>query len=730
MVSFLKPGEGFCEYSTVREQWGASGGADRPVHETAVGPWRGSLSIHQIEEKEDFMNRALICAVCLVLAACGQQAGHEKVALTSGIELANMDTSVRPQDDFFRYVNGTWLATTEIPADRNTTGVFMDLRDKAREDVKTIIEEVAAKTDLEPGSDEQKVADLYNSFMDTERLDELGMSPLAAQLAEIDAIANKDELSAYFAELAIEGGGGPFIPYVAVDAKNSDRYAAHLWQSGLGLPDRDYYFRDDERSVELRDEYVKHVEKMFELAGFDDPAGSAAMLMDLETRLAGYQWTTVENRDSEARYNLFAVDDLGTLGQGLNWQRFLSAAGLENEKDLIINQPSYIEGFNEVFRDTSLEDWKTFLRWNLLNNYAMFLDSAIDNQNFDFYLRILEGQEEQRPRWKRGVDVVNGSLGEVVGKVYVSRYFPPEAKARMVELVSNLTAAYGEAISELEWMTPETRAAALAKLEKFTPKVGYPDRWEDYSGLEIVAGDLVGNIERANRFHFDLDRSKLGGPIREWEWPFTPQTVNAGYIPTKNEIVFPAGILQPPFFNMAADDAVNYGAIGVVIGHEMGHGFDDQGSRYDGDGNLKNWWTEQDLEEFKKRTGSLVDQFARFEVLDDLYVNGELTLGENIGDLSGLTIAYRAYQISLDGQEPPVIDGFTGDQRFFLGIGQAWRFKATDEAIRNRVQTDPHSPPEFRVNGPLPNMPEFLAAFEVQEGDGMYLPPDQRVKIW
>jgi endothelin-converting enzyme/putative endopeptidase len=676
------------------------------------------------------MKRVFACALCFALAACGQQAGDDEVVLTSGIELANMNTTVRPQDDFFRYVNGTWLATTEIPADRNTTGVFMDLRDKAREDVRTIIEEVASETDLETGSDEQKVADLYNSFMDTDRLEVLGMSPLENQLADIDAISDKDELSGYFAVLAVDGGGGPFIPYITVDAKNSSRYAAHLWQSGLGLPDRDYYFRDDERSIELRDAYVAHIEKMFDLAGFEDPSGSAAMLMALETELADSQWTTVENRDSEARYNLFAVDELGTLGKGVNWTVFLEAAGLGGEQDLIINQPSYIEGFNAVFQKTSLEDWKTFLRWNLLNNYASYLDSKIDEQNFDFYLRTLEGQEEQRPRWKRGVDVVNGSLGEVVGKVYVSKYFPPEAKARMVDLVSNLSAAYAEAIEGLDWMSPETKAAALVKLEKFTPKVGYPDQWEDYSGLDIVEGDLAGNILRANRFYFDLDRSKLGGPIREWEWPFNPQTVNAGYIPTKNEIVFPAGILQPPFFNMTADDAVNYGAIGVVIGHEMGHGFDDQGSRYDGDGNLNNWWTEQDLEEFKKRTGSLVDQFARFQVFEDLNVNGELTLGENIGDLSGLTISYRAYQISLDGKEAPVLDGFTGDQRFFLGIGQAWRFKATDEAIRNRVQTDPHSPPEFRVNGPLPNMPEFVAAFSVQEGDGMFLPPEQRVKIW
>jgi predicted metalloendopeptidase len=606
----------------------------------------------------------------------------------------------------------------------------MDLRDKAREDVKAIIEDVASKTDLEPGSDEQKVADLYNSFMDADRLNQLGISPLESELARIDAISNRDELSAYFARSGIIGGGGPFNLYIWVDAKDATRYVTYMWQSGLGLPDRDYYFKDDERSVELREAYVVHVEKMFELAGFDDPAGSAAMLMALETDLAEHHWTNVANRDSEARYNKYAMDELGSLGKGVNWPLYLKEAGLETQKDIIVNQPSFVEGFNQIFATTSLEDWKTFMRWNLLNSYAVYLDSKLDEQNFDFYGRTLEGQKEQRPRWKRAVDVVNGSLGEVVGKVYVSRHFPPEAKARMVELVSNLQVAYGEAIAELDWMGEETKAAALAKLEKFTPKIGYPDRWEDYSALEIVAGDLVGNIERANRFGFELYRGRLGGPIQKWVWLMNPQTVNAGYIPTQNEVIFPAGILQPPFFNMAADDAVNYGAIGAVIGHEMGHGFDDQGSKYDGDGNLNNWWTDEDRKAFEDRTQGLVDQFASFQVFDDLNVNGELTLGENIGDLAGLTIAYRAYQISLDGKEAPVLDGFTGDQRFFLGIGQVWKYKATDEAARNRVLTDPHSPPEFRVNGTLPNMPEFVAAFEVQDGDGMWLPPAERVKIW
>jgi putative endopeptidase len=679
------------------------------------------------------MGKMFFCVLCLfILTGCGGSTDDvaAPTVLTSGIDRSNMDLSVRPQDDFYRYVNGTWLETTEIPADRTTTGVFRDLRESAREDVLAIIQNLAAEPDLAPGTDEQKVADLYNSFMDTERLEELGMSPLEDELKAIDAIADKKEMSAYFARSRMTGGGGPFIAYVAIDGKDATRYAAHLYQSGLGLPDREYYFKDDERSVELRAAYVVHIEKMFELAGFADPAESAAMLMALETRLAENHWTRVENRDSEKTYNKFAVAELDSLGRGVDWPVFLEAIGIGGEKDIIINQPTYIEGFNEIFAETRLDDWKTFMRWNLLNQYAGALSAALDEQNFDFYDRTLNGQQEQRPRWKRGVDTVNGSLGEVIGKVYVGKHFTPEAKARMVELVENLRAAYGIAIDELDWMSLETKVAAQEKLARFIPKIGYPDIWEDYTALEIAPDDLVGNLMAANRFDWELDRSKLGGPIRKWEWGMTPQTVNAYYSPSRNEVVFPAAILQAPFFNMAADDAVNYGAIGTVIGHEMGHGFDDQGSKYDPDGNLRNWWTDNDRAEFEERTKTLVDQFARFQVFDDLNVNGELTLGENIGDLAGLTIAFKAYQLSLEGHEAPVIDDMTGPQRFFMGIAHVWRYKATEEATRNRVATDPHSPPRFRVLGPLPNMPEFEEAFDVKEGDGMYLPPDERVKIW
>jgi len=675
----------------------------------------------------------LMCCVAL-LAGCNQnppQTGAQTTGqLDSGIDQANMDKTVRPQDDFFAYVNGTWLRETEIPADQTSTGGFRDLREKARRDVLEIIQDLAARTDIQPGSDGQKVADLYNSFIDTVTVAEAGLAPLQPEIDAINALTDKHDLSAYLAHAREIRAGGPFASFVGIDARDATRYAVRLWQSGLGLPDREYYFKDDERSVALRTAYVDHITRMFSLADWTDPAGAAAMLMALETRLAQCHWTNVANRDSEKRYNKYAIADLSQLGDGLDWEAYLHTAGLDNIEDLIVSQPSYIEGFNKIFAATSLADWQTYLKWNLLNRYATNLSPEFDQEHFDFFNRTLNGQDKQQPRWKRGVDTVNGSLGEIIGKIYVGQHFQPAAKARMGEMVENLRGAYGDAITSLEWMSPETKQASLEKLARFTPKIGYPDMWQNYGRLEIRPGDLVGNQMRAAAFRWLTDREKLGGSIRKWEWDMTPQTVNAYYSPTRNEIVFPAAILQPPFFNMAADDAVNYGAIGAVIGHEMGHGFDDQGARYDGDGNLRNWWTENDLAEFKKRTEALVAQFSSYKVFDDLYINGELTLGENIGDLAGLTIAWRAYHNSLQGKEAPVIDGMSGDQRFFLGFGQVWRAKAREAFLRNRVATDPHSPPRFRVLGTLANMPEFYATFDVKEGDGMYLAPEKRVKVW
>ncbi|MBY5920732.1 M13 family metallopeptidase [Ferrimonas balearica] len=678
-----------------------------------------------------------LCASALVLAACSQTetaqtptAEAVQKALGSGIELQNFDSSIRPQDDFYGYVNGTWLKTAEIPSDRTTTGAFYDLREKAQADVKAIIEELAATEGLKAGSDEQKVADLYRSMMDTDTIEQLGITPLKGEFDTIAALKSKDDLAAYFARSQTIGGGTPLAFYVSVDAKDSSRYATHIWQYGLSLPDRDYYFNDAERFQKIRDGYVAHIEKMFELAGLPNPKASAQTVMAIETDLAKHHWTRVESRDSEKRYNKYAVADLAKLTDGFNWSRYLETMGVADQADIIINQPSYIEGFGEVFNDHSLEEWKTYATWHTLTAFAGQLSADLDNENFDFFARQLNGQAEQKARWKRGVDKVNGDLGEVVGKVYVKRHFTPEAKARMSELVENLRRAYGESIDDLEWMSPETKVKAKEKLAAFTPKIGYPDRWQDYSTLEVKADDLVGNSMRAAQWQHQQEIAKLGGPIQKWEWHMTPQTVNAYYNPTMNEIVFPAAILQPPFFNMEAEDAVNYGGIGAVIGHEMGHGFDDQGSRYDGDGNLKNWWTEDDLKAFQERGSKLVKQYAAYQVFEDLNVNGKLTLGENIGDLSGATIAYRAYQMALDGKDAPVIDGLSGDERFFIGFTQIWRAKYKEQALRNRVATDPHSPSQFRANGPLANMPEFYETYNVQPTDAMYIAPEDRVKIW
>jgi len=680
-----------------------------------------------------------VCTSLLFIAGCNSSISTQstseapvmqKTALASGIDKANMDLSIRPQDNFYRYVNGAWLNANEIPGDKTSIGSFYDLRDEADNSVKAIIEELAATENLKMGSDEQKVADLFRSFMDIDARDAAGIAPIQAIFDRINTLKNKDELATFFGENQKIGVGSPLAFYISVDAKDSTRYATHVWQSGLGLPDKDYYFNETERFEKLRAGYIAHIENMFNLAGLKNGKAAAQTIMALETKLAGFHWSKVESRDSTKRYNKFNVADLNTVTDAFNWTAFLEAQGVAAQKDLIINQPSFVKGFGETFAATPLADWQTYLTFHTLSNFSSSLTSALDNENFDFYSKQLSGREEQRPMWKRGVSVVNGNLGEVIGKVYVGRHFKPEAKVRMTQLVENLRGAYGASIDELEWMSDATKAAAHVKLASFDPKIGYPDKWEDYSALVIKSDDLVGNKMRSGTVSHNKEVAKLGGPIDRQEWGMTPQTVNAYYNPTKNEIVFPAAILQPPFFNLVADDAVNYGGIGAVIGHEMGHGFDDQGSKYDGDGNLRNWWTAEDLAAFKVRTDNLVTQYSEYAVFDDLNVNGELTLGENIGDLSGVTIAYKAYKASLNGKEAAVIDGLTGDQRFFMGYAQVWRGKMVEKSLRNRVATDPHSPGEFRALGSLSNMPEFYKAFNVKEGDAMYIAPEKRVKIW
>ncbi len=684
------------------------------------------------------MNKIIIGAsALLLLAACGQQADEdttEQVAeapaeLRSGIDIEGMNTTVRPGDDFFAYVNGKWTAETEMPADRSRYGTFDILRDESQEKVKAIVEE-SANGDFAKGTDEQKVGDLYRSFMDMETRDALGITPLQPELDRIAAISGYDDLAVYFAETVRRNLDAPFGFGQVADFKNPNEYMIYFAQSGLGLPDREYYLKDDEKSQMLREQYVAHIEKMYDLAGFDNGAEAAQTIMALETRLAEQNMSKEDSRNWSVNYNKVSTDELPSVMPNFNWDGYLAEANLEDVGSVVLFMTDYLRALDDIIVDTDLDTWKTYLDWTALNNTASRLTAALDQQNFEFYSRTLSGVEEQRAMWRRGVNVVNAGLGEVVGKVYVKNHFPPEAKARMLTLVGNLINAYEKSIKELDWMSEETKREALDKLSKFTPKIGYPDEWRDYSALTIEADDFYGNSERAALAEYQRVLDRQGGPVDRSEWGITPQTVNAYYMPPLNEIVFPAAILQPPFFDLEADDAVNYGAIGAVIGHEIGHGFDDTGSTFDGNGVMRNWWTDEDRAEFENRTAKLIEQYNSFKPFDDLSVNGEFTLGENIGDLGGISIGLLAYKMSLNGEEPPVIDGFTGIQRVFLGYAQVWRNIYRDESLRLLIGTDPHSPSMYRTNGAVRNVPEFYEAFDVSEDDDLYLPPEERVKIW
>ncbi len=653
----------------------------------------------------------------------------------SGIDQQFIDTTVRPQDDLFGHLNGRWLAEHEIPADRSSDGVFYALRDTAEEQVRTIIE--AAARDSEPGTVGAKVGDLYASFMDEQAVDARGREPLAADLAEVAALAETTDLLAVMARLQLQGAAsGLLSAYVYTDAKDSSRYAVYLEQDGLGLPDESYY-RDD-AFAEIRAAYVAHLARMLQLAGWaTDEAGaraSAERIMAVETAIAAHHWTNVESRDALATYNRVPLADLPDLVPGFGVPQWLAelSAPMEHISDVVVREPSYVEALPLVLAGQPLAAWRDWLAWSVVRNGASLLDSEIVQANFDFYGTTLSGAPQLRERWKRGVSLVQGPLGEAVGELYVERHFPPEAKARMLELVDNIIAAYRARLQVLEWMSPQTREKALAKLESFTPKIGYPGKWRDYESLQISAGDLIGNARRAAIFEARREWAKLGGPVDRSEWFMTPQTVNAYYNPGMNEIVFPAAILQAPFFDPQADDAVNYGAIGAVIGHEIGHGFDDQGSRYDGAGNLVNWWTEADRQRFDDLAGRLVTQFDGLRpraLPEGKGVNGALTVGENIGDLGGVAVAFEAFRISLGDEPAPVIDGWTGEQRFFLGWAQAWRSKYRDAEAVRLLAVDPHSPPEFRCNI-VANLAEFHAAFGVEPGDGMWRETADRVVIW
>ncbi|CAH0336633.1 Neutral endopeptidase [Flavobacterium sp. CECT 9288] len=666
---------------------------------------------------------SLVAAVVL-MASC-----NKKEELISGVTKKNMDTLVNPGDNFDAYVNGTWVKNNKIPADKTSYGAFDILYDQSQKDVKAIIEE-ASKGTFAEGSDEQKIGDYYSSFMNRKDRDAKGIAPIQPELKNIDAIANYTDLAAYFGKSNRTGVSMPFSVVVTEDFKNPKQYTLMTWQGGLGLPEREYYLQADAKMVETRAKYVAHIEKMLQLVGLPNAAESASKIMALETVLATSHMKKEETRNTAKLYNKYKVADLKKLMADFDWNAMLKNAGIDKEKTIVISQVEYTKSLNTIIKNTPIDTWKTYLKWSLINNTANYLTTALDKQNFDFYGKTLYGTEAQEEDWKRGVSSVNGGLGEIVGKVYVKKHFSPEAKERMTGMVKNLLKAYAESIKKLDWMSANTKKEALAKVDKFMIKIGYPDQWRDYSALKVAKNDLYGNAERARVFEYNRMLNKLGKPVDRTEWGMTPQTVNAYYNPTLNEIVFPAAILQPPFFNLKAEDAVNYGGIGAVIGHEIGHGFDDQGSTFDGEGVMRNWWTPQDLTAFKAKTKSLVDQYSAFKVFPDLNLNGEFTLGENIGDLGGLSIAIKAYKLSLNGKEAPVMDGFTGIQRVFLGWGQVWLDKSREKAIRNQIASDPHSPAKFRINAVVRNVPEFYEAFNIKPTDSLYLATDKRVKIW
>jgi putative endopeptidase len=665
-----------------------------------------------------------VFAALIALASCSK-----KQELTSGITKKNMDTLVNPGDDFELFVNGTWKKKNEIPADKSSYGSFDMLYDQSQKDVKAIIEE-AAKGDFAEGSDQQKIGDYYASYMNRKERDAKGIAPIQPKLKSIDAIASYTDLTAFFGKANRESLSIPFNISVNQDFKKPNEYTLMTWQSGLGLPEREYYLQNDPKMVDIRKKYVAHVEKMLQLVGISNPAESAAKIMALETTLATNQMKKEDTRDATKLYNKYNVSDLKTLMPNFDWTAMLKNAGIESQKTIIISQVDYTKKLNDIIKNTPIDTWKTYLKWSVINNTATYLTSALDKQNFEFYSKTLYGTEKQEEDWKRAVSAVNGSLGEIVGKVYVEKHFSPEAKERMTTMVKNLLKAYSESIKKLDWMSDNTKKEALAKVDKFTIKIGYPDKWKDYSSLKVDKTDLYGNAVKATEFDYNRKIEKLGKPVDRSEWGMTPQTVNAYYNPSLNEIVFPAAILQPPFFDLNADDAVNYGGIGAVIGHEIGHGFDDQGSTFDGDGVMRNWWTPEDLTAFKAKTKALVDQYSSFKVFPDLNLNGEFTLGENIGDLGGLSIAIKAYKMSLNGKEAPKMDGYTGIQRVFLGWGQVWLDKTRESALRSQVAGDPHSPAKFRINAVVRNVPEFYEAFDIKSTNKLYLAPDQRVKIW
>ncbi len=653
-----------------------------------------------------------------------------KTPLVSGIDLTTISKTVPPGEDFYRYSNQQWLDTAQIPTDRSDYGIFAILDDETQQQVRELIEAVAKTTGAAAGSPAQKVGDFYRTYVDLETRDQLGVAPIQSLVDEVSATDSLESLSRVMGNLHRYGIATPIGLYVSVDARNSDRYIPYVDQSGLTLPDRDYYLSDEPQYVKLRGELAKYAADLMRELAIEDAEALGQSVVEIETSLATVQWTKTENRDPEKTYNLRSSSELQAMVTPFSSAAFTSAYQLPTSYSLVVGQPSYFESLGKVYESFTLAQWQAYQMFHVIDAYADSLSQSIEKRHFDFHGTALSGVDEQKPLWKRAVGTTGRVLGELVGQLYVEKHFSPVAKSRMNELVNGLKAAFAARIGTLDWMGEGTKKQALEKLSLFNTKIGYPDVWKSYDSLTINNTSLTENLLAASLFESDRDLKKLGQPIDRNEWHMTPQTINAYYNPTMNEIVFPAAILQPPFFNLNADDAVNYGGIGAVIGHELSHGFDDKGSKFDGKGNLRQWWTAEDRSEFDRRAAGLVTQFNSYHPVADMPINGELTLGENIGDLGGLSIAYAAYRLSLAGQEAPVIDGLTGDQRFFLGWGQIWRRLYRDVELRKRLIVDPHSPSQYRVNGIVRNLDAFYESFPIEPTDPLYLAPKDRIRIW
>ncbi|RZJ36042.1 MAG: M13 family peptidase [Flavobacterium sp.] len=673
----------------------------------------------------------------ILLSAVAVSAQTEAGKKEPGINVSFMDSKTDARNDFFRYVNGAWYDKTEIPADRTRWGSFDELRQKTDADALAILKEAATNPKYGPNTDQGKAVSLYRSVMDTVARDKQGINPLKPYLTKINAVKNVADLQALLAEMEPTGGLGFFGAGVGPDSKNSNRNVVHIGPGSLGLPDRDYYVSDDADSKEKRQKYVAHVAKMLQYLG-EKPAAATAQaerILAFETAMSQPRLDRVERRDRRKTYNPMTVSDLQKLTPAIDWKKYLTGIGLGKVDSIIVSQPKYMTALQSILAQNKVDDWKAYMKWTLLNHASSTLSTGIEYANWEFYGKTLTGAAKQRPREERALQVVNGNVGEALGKLYVEKKFPPEAKAKAEIMIKNVFRAFENRINALTWMAPETKKSAIEKLHKSRIKIGYPDKWKDYSALTLKmpadGGSFFDNMLRSSKWNFEKDLADLDKPVDKEEWGMTPQTVNAYYNPSFNEIVFPAAILQPPFYNYQADEAVNYGGIGAVIGHEISHGFDDSGSRYNADGNLVNWWTDADLARFTELGNALASQYSALEPLPNTHVDGKFTLGENIGDLGGVNAAFDGLQLYLkENGRPALIDGYTPEQRFFIAWATVWRTKMRDEAIRNQVKTDPHTPGMYRAYVPLQNVDAFYSAFNIKPGDGMYIAPEKRVKIW